>query len=476
MQHGEGRFQRWLVSYLIESDQGGMRASLFVPLTLVLMLLALWLRLALAPVDAGLQYVTFFPSVTLAAILAGYRAGLIATIIGVAFATYFFTPPYYSFSHEVLKLSLWSNLVFLGDGIIVSLSIEAMHRFRNRYRHELRLIKRSEEQLRVLNGELSALIEKQRQTEADLKVLAAAFDAQDAVMITDSQAKIVRVNRTFQQITGYAEAEVLGLNPKILSSGRHDSAFFSDMWRQIKCTGAWAGEIWDKRKDGQIYPKQMTITAVKAPDGGVVHYVAIFTDISERKKYEDEIRDMAFADALTGLPNRRLLLNRLSVAVSASARSGQFGALMFLDLDKFKVLNDTLGHDYGDLLLIEVAARIKSCVREVDTVARLGGDEFVVLVENLSDGMEVAQQGASKVAEKIREVLANPYQLRSQPYHSSPSIGLCMFSGADSSVDDLLKRADQAMYRAKTTGRNRVCLFDSACTDYRNDLAGCPPL
>ncbi len=220
--------------------------------------------------------------------------------------------------------------------------------------------------------------------------------------------------------------------------------------------------MWDRRKNGQVYPKWLTITAIKNERGETTEYVAIFSDITARKQAEEEIRNLAFYDALTQLPNRRLLLDRFHLALSVSARSHHYGAVLFLDMDKFKTLNDTLGHDYGDLMLIEVAQRIELCVREVDTVARLGGDEFVVLIDEIGANAEEASQRVALIAEKIRAALALPYQIKGYEYHSSPSIGVCLYRGNEESVDTLLKHADLAMYQAKDAGRNAVHFFDPA--------------
>ncbi|MBU0688201.1 MAG: PAS domain S-box protein [Gammaproteobacteria bacterium] len=296
--------------------------------------------------------------------------------------------------------------------------------------------------------------------EEQLRVAAATFETHDAIVITDAQSNILRVNNAFTQITGYRSWEVVGMNPRVMSSGRHDQAFYQEMWQQLLEHGTWAGEIWDRRKNGEIYPKWMTITAVKDEAGSTVNYVAIFSDITERKRSEDEIRGLAFYDALTQLPNRRLFMDRLHNALAVSARNADFGALLFIDLDRFKVLNDTLGHDYGDLLLIEVAERIKHCVREIDTVARLGGDEFVVVLEGIGDHREEASHKAGLVAEKIRESLALPYQLKTHEHYSSPSIGVELFHNGAETSDDLIKHADVAMYQAKHAGRNTVRFYD----------------
>jgi diguanylate cyclase (GGDEF)-like protein/PAS domain S-box-containing protein len=303
-------------------------------------------------------------------------------------------------------------------------------------------------------------ITEQKHAEDQLRIAAATFETHEAIMITDANANILRVNRAFEETTGYHAEEVLGKNPRILSSGRQDQAFYAEMWTQLKEKGSWTGEMWDRRKGGQVYPKWLTITAVRNPRDEITEYVAIFSDITARKQAEEEIRNLAFYDALTQLPNRRLLLDRLHLALSASSRSQSHGALLFLDMDRFKVLNDTLGHDYGDLLLIEVAERIKHCVREVDTVARLGGDEFVVLLEELGREVPEASQRAAQVAEKIRAALAEPYSLKESVHRSSPSIGVSLYRGNAEPVEVLLKQADMAMYQAKESGRNAVRFFD----------------
>ena len=303
-------------------------------------------------------------------------------------------------------------------------------------------------------------ITERKKAEEQLRIAAATFESHDAILITDANANIIRVNHAFQDITGYSLEEVLGKNPRILSSGRQSKVFYAVMWQQLLNTGSWTGEMWDRRKNGEIYPKWLTITAVKDGQGETAEYVGIFSDITARKQAEKEIRNLAFYDALTKLPNRRLLLDRLHLALSVSARSHHYGAVLFLDMDKFKTLNDTLGHDYGDLMLIEVARRLQSCVREVDTVARLGGDEFVVLLEEIDTGAEQASQKVALIAEKIRTALAAPYQIKEHEYHSSPSIGVCLYRGSEESVDTLLKHADLAMYQVKDSGRNAVRFFD----------------
>lgn len=305
-------------------------------------------------------------------------------------------------------------------------------------------------------------ITERKQSEADFRIAATAFESQEAMVITDANAVILRVNKTFTESTGYSAEEAVGQNISILKSGRHDRNFYADMWRSLKDTGTWQGEIWDKRKNDQIYPKWLTITAVKDEVGVVTHYVGTHIDISDRKAAEDEIKSLAFYDPLTQLPNRRLLLDRLQQALAMHARKQVFGALFFLDLDHFKNLNDTLGHEKGDQLLRQVAERLSSCVREGDTVARLGGDEFVVMLKELSaKGADAAVQ-AEMVGEKILRTLNETYRFDSYEHHSTSSIGATLFRDQSLGIDELLKQADIAMYQAKAAGRNNLRFFDPA--------------
>ena len=303
-------------------------------------------------------------------------------------------------------------------------------------------------------------ITRPRQAESDLRVAATAFDAQQGMAITATDKRIVRINPAFTQITGYTAEDALGQSLHLLNSGRHDRAFYRNIWHTVGTTGAWKGEVWNRRKNGEIYPDLRTITAVHAEDGSITHYVNTFADFSERKAAEDEIRHLAFYDALTHLPNRRLLLDRLRQSLLASARRGHCGALQFIDLDNFKTLNDTLGHDMGDLLLQQVAERLTLAVREADTVARLGGDEFVVMAEGLSGIRETASAQARALSEKILAALNLPYALAGREYHVTPSIGIALYSGSMESTDEVLKHADLAMYQAKAAGRNTLRFFN----------------
>jgi diguanylate cyclase (GGDEF)-like protein/PAS domain S-box-containing protein len=316
------------------------------------------------------------------------------------------------------------------------------------------------------NGEKTLLqfslqdITDRKRSEADLRVAAAAFDSQEGMIITDVDLKILRINRACCEITGYSTEEAVGQTPRMFSSGRHNAIFYEQMWASINTIGSWEGELWNRRKSGEVYPEWATISAVKGIDGTVSNYVASFIDISSRKTAEEEIKHLAFYDPLTRLPNRRLLLDRLRHALLASSRSDSAGALFFIDVDNFKTLNDTLGHDKGDLLLESVARRLSAAVREEDTVARLGGDEFVIMMEGLSLNAPDAAAQARIVAEKILAAFKENHDLLGLAYLCTASIGIAMFTRATDTVEELLKHADLAMYQAKAAGRNTLRFFD----------------
>ena len=303
-------------------------------------------------------------------------------------------------------------------------------------------------------------ITERKQTEIDLHIAAIAFESQEGIFVTDAHSVILRVNSAFTRITGYTAEDIIGKTPRMLQSGRHDADFYAAMWESINTTGAWEGEVWDRRKNGEVYPEHLAITAVKIANGTVSNYVATLTDITKSKAAADEIERLAFYDPLTGLPNRRLLWDRLKSALASSHRSGRKGALLFIDMDNFKELNDTFGHDMGDLLLQQVAQRLELCVRECDTVARLSGDEFVVMLENLNEQSFEAAAQTKVIGNKILATLNQPYQLVTHDYHSTPSIGATLFNGHEQTTEELIKQADIAMYHAKSSGRNALHFFD----------------
>ncbi len=298
-------------------------------------------------------------------------------------------------------------------------------------------------------------ISDRKHDEDTLRLWATVFEnTGEAVMITDADNRIVSVNQAFTDITGFAPGEVIGEDPSILGSGRHDAAFFADMWHRLAASGHWQGEIWDRRKSGEIYPKWLGISAVRDTRERLTHYVAIFSDISERKAAQERIEYLARHDALTGLPNRVLLADRVEQALAHADRNQRKLALLFLDLDRFKTINDSLGHPVGDALLREFTRRLLLTVRESDTVCRLGGDEFVVLVSDLQD-----DDTAGTVAQKLLEVTLTPFEIEGHTLSVSVSIGVALYPTDGDSFDTLLKKADTAMYHAKDAGRNTYRFF-----------------
>lgn len=295
---------------------------------------------------------------------------------------------------------------------------------------------------------------------AELRIAATAFESHECTVVTDTNGIILKVNPAFQEITGYSAGEAVGQHVKMLRSGRHDEAFYGVMWKSINETGVWQGEIWDRHKNGDVYPKWLTISAVKRDDGVITHFVGTHQDITDRKVAEERISELAFFDSLTHLPNRTLLKDRLSQVATASHRSGNYNTVLFLDLDQFKSLNDTFGYKNGDLLLLQVAQRLVNRVREGDTVARLGGDEFVVILANMNGTAEDVAKQSEIIGTKILADLSRPYLLGEIEHCCTASIGAALFSGYGVSVDDLLKQAELAMYKSKESGRNTFHFFD----------------
>jgi diguanylate cyclase (GGDEF)-like protein/PAS domain S-box-containing protein len=298
--------------------------------------------------------------------------------------------------------------------------------------------------------------------EAALSVAAIAFEIEEGMIVTDSEGVILRVNRVFTMLTGYSAEEAIGRNLGTIKSDRDDPGFYPRMLEALLRDNYWQGEIWNRRQNGESYPEWLTITAVVGKDGSITNYICAFFDITERKLAEEKIHNLAFYDPLCQLPNRRLLFDRLHQAVTTSARTKNCAGLLFIDLDNFKLLNDTRGHDIGDMLLIEVGHRLRACIRESDTLARLGGDEFVVLLEGLSVDRSEAAVQAREVGEKMLNDIHQPYILDNIEHYTTASIGVSLFVNYRQNLDDLLKQADTAMYAAKKAGRNTLRFFDPA--------------
>jgi len=379
------------------------------------------------------------------------------------------------YSMEALEKTKWQDITPPDDIALVQSKLEpvlagvcASARFIKRYLHksgsivwtDLSTTLRRDEEGKALYFMTSLIdITERMLAEEELRIAAVAFSSQSGMLITDANGTIQRVNPAFTQLTGYSAAEAIGKTPAILHSGRQGPQFYEQMWAMLKEKGCWQGEIWNKRKNGQIYPELLTITAIYSPDKTVSHFVGSFTDISDNKAAEAEIHRLAYYDPLTKLANRRLLQDRLAQVIAASARSQLYGALFFIDLDHFKALNDTRGHNVGDLLLVDVAQRLRETVRIKDTVARQGGDEFVVLMDELGKTGNEAAILAAQLGEKLRTALAAPFNLKGYEYHCKTSIGVGVFNAHDS-VEDLFKHADLALYQAKTSGRDKLRFFD----------------
>lgn len=302
---------------------------------------------------------------------------------------------------------------------------------------------------------MSVDITEQKAREAELNLAAIVFDiADEAIMITDPDNRIVKVNPAFTGITGFEAKEVIGRNPTLLASMQHDAAVYRTLWEKLDAEGAWRGEIWDRRKNGEIYVEWMSIKVLKGENGEISRFVAMFSDITQRKEDDERFKHLAHYDVLTGLPNRLLFGDRLSQALSKAKREKSELAILFIDLDKFKPINDNFGHDVGDMLLREVAQRLTGSVRESDTVSRLGGDEFVVLIPEVGTADD-----ALNVAEKVLTTIRLPYALAGHTVSISASIGIALFPQHGDTGSDLMRHADVAMYRAKRKGQSLVRFY-----------------
>ncbi len=295
--------------------------------------------------------------------------------------------------------------------------------------------------------------------EQELRVAAMVFESHEAIIMTDSNNVILKVNDAFSKITGYSAEDAVGNTPNLYSSGRHDAAFYASMWSKINSEDKWQGEVWNRFKNGVDVPCWLSVTAVHSEDGTVTHYLGSFHDITTRKMADEQMQLLAFYDSLTNLPNRRLFLDSMQRAMISSNRNRNYCALMLIDFDNFKCINDTLGHDVGDLMLQTVAQRLQVSVREGDTVARLGGDEFVVMLENLHEDVTTATAIAKKIGEQIITAINQPFQLAGNECKCSVSIGISLFLRKLNTPAEIQKQADLAMYEAKATGGNILKVF-----------------
>ncbi|NNM83542.1 MAG: EAL domain-containing protein [Burkholderiales bacterium] len=315
----------------------------------------------------------------------------------------------------------------------------------------------------LLHGKsyLSAIwsdIGEQKRAQENLRITASVFDnSQEGIFITDSGNRIIEVNPAFSRITGYSREEVLGRDPRLMRSGRHSVDFYRGMWQSILEEGGWRGEIWNRRKSGEIFAELLSISAILDGKGKASRHVAIFSDISHFKAHEEELSRIAHYDALTGIPNRVLLEDRMRQGIAQTMRERNMMAVCYLDLDGFKSVNDTLGHEAGDAVLVEVARRISGGIRGGDTVARLGGDEFVVLLLGLSRGEECAE-----TLDRLHRLISAPIDIRGTSAALGASIGVSIYPIDNQDADTLLRHADQAMYVAKESGKNRYHIYDSS--------------
>ncbi|MEX8193305.1 putative bifunctional diguanylate cyclase/phosphodiesterase [Comamonas guangdongensis] len=294
----------------------------------------------------------------------------------------------------------------------------------------------------------------------ELKDLKAALNAHAIVAVTDARGVITQANEKFCEVSRYSRDELIGSTHRIVNSGTHPRSFFLQLWKTISSGQIWNGEICNRAKDGALYWVQTTIVPQLGPDGRPEQYISIRADITQRKRAEEQALHLALHDALTGLANRVLLAEHLQRTLASSRRSRRHGALMLLDLDNFKDVNDRFGHSQGDALLCQIALRLLACVRETDTVARVGGDEFVILLNELDTDPAQASVHAYAMAERLRESLGSTFDLGGLLVPSTLSIGLLLFDGSSDGTEELMKRADMALYQAKERGRNNVCVFD----------------
>ncbi len=354
----------------------------------------------------------------------------------------------------------------------ISPIFESEHRFKHKCGNWLWMSSRGKVVHRDINNSATRIvgtltdITERKKAEEQLHQNALVFETiSEAIIICDKDNNIVSTNQAFTHTTGYTNEEVIGKNPRILKSDKHDSVFYQMMWDSIINTGVWQGEIWNKKKNGDIFPVWLSIATIKGSEGDIDQYIGVFNDITKRKEDEDLIRYQANFDALTELPNRHLLMDRLGFELQRAKREGTFVGLMFIDLDRFKPINDTYGHSVGDQLLWEVAKRLTSHVRETDMVARLGGDEFTVVIPNIDNISEIEQ-----TVTRILSGIAAPFDLDGHELFISASIGITVYPDDATDISTLMTNADNAMYRAKEEGKNTFCFFTREMNKHAKEM------
>ena len=303
-------------------------------------------------------------------------------------------------------------------------------------------------------------ITERKQLEQKLRLAAKVFESQEGIFITDSDKNILQANCAFSKITGYQEQDIIGKPLQLFNGDLYDEQFYNQIWDKLRDEDCWEGEIWHQHQNGSTFPAYLYVDAVRNDQNHITNYIVTINDISTRKKNEKKIQQLAFYDHLTQLPNRRLLLDRLNRVIISNKRLNKNNALLFLDIDRFKMLNDTYGHDMGDLLLTSIAERLAECVREEDTLARIGGDEFVIILEGLSEQSITAASQTTEICHKILAAMSHSFQLKNIQYHCSASIGVVLFNDPSATTSEIMKQADIAMYQAKVAGRNTMRFFD----------------
>jgi diguanylate cyclase (GGDEF)-like protein/PAS domain S-box-containing protein len=397
-------------------------------LALVILAIAVSLRFVLFPVEAGYPHLTIYPATILSFLLCGFGPGVLVTLISAIVTYYYFLPPFYSF--ELRSEALAVVPIYIFSSALIGFIIYRMQ----------------------------DITKKLQIADEKLHLTANVFShSHEGIMITEANGKILEVNEAFSRITGYSRSEVVGQNPRIINSGYHKKDFFTAMWQDMVTSGHWCGEIWNRRKDGEVYAVMQNISSLRDKTGNIQNYIALFSDITAFKEHEKELQHIAHYDALTNLPNRALLADRLQQAIAHAHRDSKPMAVAYLDLDGFKAINDQYGHEIGDKLLVTLSRLMKETLREGDTLSRLGGDEFVIVLPDL-ENIEACEPTFTRLLAAV----ANPIRIGNLELQVSASLGASFYSQPEEvDADQLLRQADQAMYQAKVEGKNRFHVFDA---------------